>query len=226
MKAILHPERIFRLPWFTYLGLLIFLVLFFVLTPFFSQSDYARITLDLSLIYLLAVSVFMCSNDRRFLVVALILAIPGTLRIFFPYLEVDIPTLFFNCLFFAFVIFILLREIFTASVITRDIIFAAISVYILLGIFYGLAFILLEYFMPGSFSGVTEDFQSFSFNTSFGEDIIYFSFVSLTTLGYGDIVPVSQPAKYLAVLEAIIGQVYLTVMIARLIGLHLQYEKR
>lgn len=224
MNAILHPERIFRLPWFTSLGLLIFLVLFFVLTPFFSKSDYARITLDLSLIYLLAVSVFMCSKDRWYLVIALILAIPGTLRIFFPYLEVDIFTLIFNCLFFAFVIFTLLREIFTVSVITRDIIFAAISVYILLGIFYGLAFILLEYFIPGSFSGVTENFQSFSLNTSFGEDLIYFSFVSLTTLGYGDIIPVSQPAKYLAILEAIIGQVYLTVMIARLIGLHLKYE--
>ena len=225
MNAILDPERIFRLPRFTYSGLLLFLVVFFILTPFFSEGNYARLALDLSLIYLLAVSVFMCSNDRRFLIIALILALPGTLRIFYPTMEIEVVTICFNCLFFAFVIFTLLRAVFSTHVITRDIIFAAISVYILVGIFYGLAFILLEYFVPGSFSGVEHEGETYSFYTEFGEDMIYYSFVTLTTLGYGDISPVTQPAKFLSILEALIGQIYLTVMIARLIGLHLKYEQ-
>ncbi len=225
MNTILAPERIFKLPRFTYSGLLLFLIFFFIVTPFFSESNYARLALDLSLVYLLAVSVFMCSNDKRFLFIALALALPGSLRIFFPSIEIDVVTLFFNCLFFAFVIFTLLRALFSINVITRDIIFAAIAVYILVGVFYGLTFILLEYFIPGSFSGVVKDGESLSFYTTFGEDIIYYSFVTLTTLGYGDITPITQPAKFLSILEALIGQIYLTVMIARLIGLHLKYEQ-
>jgi len=50
---------------------------------------------------------------------------------------------------------------------------------------------------------------------------VYYSFVTLTTLGYGDIVPLSPPAKILAILEAVVGQIYLTVLVARLVGLHI-----
>lgn len=49
----------------------------------------------------------------------------------------------------------------------------------------------------------------------------YFSFETLTTLGYGDIVPRSPVARMLATLEAVMGQIYLTVLIARLVGLHI-----
>lgn len=57
-------------------------------------------------------------------------------------------------------------------------------------------------------------------------DIIYFSFVTITTLGYGDIIPVSRMAKNLALLEAVWGQTYLTVLVARLVGLHLSSSGR
>ena len=51
--------------------------------------------------------------------------------------------------------------------------------------------------------------------------MLYFSFVCITTMGYGDIVPVSDIARPLAVLEGVFGQLYLAVMIARLVGLHI-----
>ena len=57
-------------------------------------------------------------------------------------------------------------------------------------------------------------------------DLIYFSFVTITTLGYGDITPVSRMAKNLAVLEAVWGQTYLAVLVARLVGLHLSSSGR
>ncbi len=52
---------------------------------------------------------------------------------------------------------------------------------------------------------------------------MYYSFVALTTLGYGNIVPVSPPARILAILEATLGQIYLTVLVARLVGLHIAH---
>ena len=52
------------------------------------------------------------------------------------------------------------------------------------------------------------------------DNLSYFSFVTLTTLGYGDIVPVSGPAKTFSTLEAIVGQLYIALLVARLVGLH------
>ncbi len=57
-------------------------------------------------------------------------------------------------------------------------------------------------------------------------DMIYYSFVTMTTLGYGDITPVSRMAKNLALLEAVWGQTYLAVLVARLVGLHLSSSGR
>lgn len=74
--------------------------------------------------------------------------------------------------------------------------------------------------LPGSFT-LQQQVSDSSFYSAFGPDLIYFSFVTLTTSGYGDIVPLSQPAKFLSILEAVMGQLYLTIMIARLIGMHI-----
>ena len=57
-------------------------------------------------------------------------------------------------------------------------------------------------------------------------EMVYYSFVTLTTLGYGDIVPVSPSARALATLEALTGQLYLTVLVARLVGLHITHASR
>ena len=56
--------------------------------------------------------------------------------------------------------------------------------------------------------------------------MVYFSFVTLTTLGYGDIAPLSQTARTLAWAEALLGQLYLTILVARLVGMHISYSGR
>jgi hypothetical protein len=137
----------------------------------------------------------------------------------------DEITLMFNASFFAFVIGILLHLLFTTTYVTKDVIYAALSVYFLVGVLYGIIFILLECFYPGSFA-LPQPSGGYTFYSAFGQDLIYFSFVTLTTSGYGDIVPLSPPAKFLSILEAITGQIYLTVTIARLIGIHISQLKR
>lgn len=208
------------LPRFTYLGLLSFIIFFFVVAPFFSKGAYTRLVLDLSLISLLAFSVYICSNNKKYFAVAIVLAFPALLRLYYFNSEIDEITLIFNCLFFSFTIFVLIRFLFTTTYVTTDVICAAISVYFLLGVFCGIIFTLLEYMLPGSFT-LQQQVSDSSFYSAFGPDLIYFSFVTLTTSGYGDIVPLSQPAKFLSILEAVMGQLYLTIMIARLIGMHI-----
>jgi hypothetical protein len=91
-------------------------------------------------------------------------------------------------------------------------IYAALSAYLLAGIFFGVLYHAVESVWPGSFTagGAIREFPLF--------DAIYFSFVTLATLGYGDLVPVSGVARGLAVVEAVSGQLFLAVMIARLVS--------
>ncbi|MCI0588805.1 MAG: potassium channel family protein [Planctomycetes bacterium] len=90
---------------------------------------------------------------------------------------------------------------------------AALDAYLLGGLVFGVSFWALEQAWPGSFKGVPET----------GLDLggaIYFSFVTIATLGYGDIVPASEAARGLAILEAVGGQMYLVVLVARLVSLY------
>ena len=73
----------------------------------------------------------------------------------------------------------------------------------------------MEGFQPGSFSGLGQQGHALSWR------FLYFSFVTLTTLGYGDITPVHPLARSMATIEALTGQLYIAVLVARLIGLHI-----
>lgn len=89
--------------------------------------------------------------------------------------------------------------------------YAALSAYLLAGIFFGIFYWVLEQIRPGTFAAAA-DFSRMS--------AIYFSFVTLATLGYGDIVPRTDVARGLAIVEGVGGQLFLAVMVARLVSLY------
>lgn len=101
-------------------------------------------------------------------------------------------------------------------IVDAEHIYAALSVYLLGGVCFGVLHWGIESAWPGSF-GAGGTGAGFSLPTA-----IYFSFVTLATLGYGDVVPKSEMARGVAVLEAVGGQLYIAVMIARLVGAQLQ----
>ena len=106
--------------------------------------------------------------------------------------------------------------------VDREHLYAGLSAYLLAGIFFGVFYWVLERTWSGSFAIPGEGAQSnFSLTAA-----IYYSFVTLTTLGYGDIVPRSEVGRGLAILEAVVGQLYLAVMIARLVSLYAVGERK
>ena len=109
-----------------------------------------------------------------------------------------------------------LRFALGARVVDREPLYAGLSAYLLAGIFFGVFYWVLERTWPGSLAVPSEDAQS---NVSLPV-VIYYSFVTLTTLGYGDIAPRSEVMRGLAIMEAVAGQLYLAVMIARLVSLY------
>src|SRR5262249_52817433 len=109
-----------------------------------------------------------------------------------------------------------LRFALGAQVVDRGHLYAGLSAYLLAGIFFGVFYWVLERTWPDSLATPGEGAQStFSLAAA-----IYYSFVTLTTLGYGDIVPRSEVVRGLAIMEAVAGQLYLAVMIARLVSLY------
>jgi hypothetical protein len=107
--------------------------------------------------------------------------------------------------------------------VTIDTIAGAACVYLLIGLVFAVAFGLLERFSLGSFTGLEAAEQPGIRDFS---QLIYFSYVTVTTLGYGDIVPVGRGVRALAAGEAILGQLYLAILVARLIGLHISTAAR
>jgi hypothetical protein len=110
--------------------------------------------------------------------------------------------------------------------ITVDRIFAAVCVYLLIGYAWTFGYALVETVEPGSFRATAQAGSAIELGNYVSQvlEMRYFSFVTLTTVGYGDIAPVSSAARTLAALEAITGQIYLTVLVARLVGLHIVHS--
>ncbi|GAB1596069.1 potassium channel family protein [Lysobacter claricitrinus] len=108
----------------------------------------------------------------------------------------------------------------TSLPVDSDHLMAALSAYLLVGVFWGAIYVAVERGMPHSLLVAGQPFaDGMSLN-----DGIYFSFVTLATLGYGDITPITPIARGLAVFEAIVGQFYLAVLVARLVGLRATAE--
>jgi hypothetical protein len=133
--------------------------------------------------------------------------------IFFESRQVEIIVDIYKVMAFSYICIGLLRYALRAGVVDREKIAAAVNVYLFFGLIWRDLYSLVSLLIPGAYNSelLTQT------------DFIYFSFVTLSTLGYGDVLPLVGPAKALAYIEAIIGQLYLTILVARLVGLHIAY---
>ncbi len=112
----------------------------------------------------------------------------------------------------------IVRMLLTTKRVSGDTLAASISAYLLLGMIWALAFSLAEYVQPGSFRMPAGERMVFGDENSI--NVLYFSYVTLTTLGYGDVTLASEAVRLLAIGEAMIGQIFLVVLVARLVGLN------
>jgi len=101
--------------------------------------------------------------------------------------------------------------------VTGDKIQGAIAAYILIGMVWATLYVLIDRLHPGSF---TDSARGNAVGDVEAEDLLYFSFVTLTTTGYGDVAPLSAHARSLAILEQLAGTFYIAILIARLTGLY------
>ncbi len=119
-----------------------------------------------------------------------------------------------------FVLFIIIQLIFfilRAARVNSEVMCAGLAAYLLLGLLWSFAYILVAWVVPDAFffDGRIEAAQDMTSFTS-----VYFSFITLTTVGYGDITPVANVARMLAAAEAMTGTIYMAVFISRLVALY------
>jgi hypothetical protein len=116
-----------------------------------------------------------------------------------------------NFIFFNIVVVLLITQIARSKTVNLTVITEAVTGYLLLGLMFSFFVAILAKVQPGAFSFIGVDKAGYT-------DVIYFTFVTLTTLGYGDLLPVSPIAKSLALLIAVTGQLYIAIIIAMLVG--------
>lgn len=118
-------------------------------------------------------------------------------------------------------ILILMEKILHAALVNVDLIFGALMVYLLSGILWSKLYFIENMLSPGSFNGAgILDFDSTTLLNAYEQqfNFLYYSFATLATLGMGDITPLSHLAKSLTTIEAMFGQLFVAIIIAKLVS--------
>lgn len=164
-------------------------------------------------------AIYLVSSNRRLLVVAVLLAIAiavsGSITVASGFTALAWELAWNVSLFGQLVLVIILLTVFIieADVVTREVLFAAIAIYFLVAALFAVLFSVIERLVPGSFvvsSGAPITWQR----------LTYFSQVTISTLGYGDIVPATSTTQALTTLEASIGTLYIAILIGRFVSLY------
>lgn len=127
-------------------------------------------------------------------------------------------------LFLMYVIAVVVRAVFRARVVDGNILCGAVCIYLLVGVLCGFVYSLIDLVDPRSFLVTAADIHLPTNRLSDAPGwLIYFSFTTLTTVSFGDILPASEFSRSVAVLEAVMGQLMMVLLIARLVGLHVAH---
>jgi hypothetical protein len=215
-KACLPFSQICFKNRFLYLFISLLAVLF--LSPFIEGFHYLRILFSVFLTAVFLSAIYAISQKRHTTLIAVILLLPTLSFTWLSYF-VDSVGLYLAgrvsvVMFFAFIIINILVFIFRHDEVTRDLIIGAAVVYLLIAETWAAVYQILEALSPGSFAMPDGQLQNSRIVFE------YYSLVTITTLGYGDVTPLTSVASTLSTLEAIVGQLYLVITVAWLVGVH------
>lgn len=188
--------------------------------------------IDIVYAFVILATIYVAGTERKWLAIALLLAIPTLVLSAISNSEEWPPdTLSFIYLGFltAFIVFAavaVVREILLADRVTIHTISGTIVVYLLIGLIWALLYIIAEGQQPGSFSFTQVDALESGEAADLLSSLTYFSLITLTSTGFGEITPISDSARTLASLEAVLGQIFLAVLVAWLVGKYLSHSER
>ncbi len=204
-------------------GVLLLSLVLMLFLPFVLPDRLETVVSPLLFTVVLLSSVSAVADTRRHITIGVALGIPGCVLIILSSVLV-VPTLsviaeVYALTFLGYVAILILAFVLRARQVDLGIVLGSVCVYLLAALMWGTGYDLIEGLRPGSFA-----IPPLADGGTARGALQYFSFVTITTLGYGDIQPVTQFARMISVLEAVIGQLYLVILVARLVGLHTAFE--
>jgi hypothetical protein len=202
------------------------LLVILTIYPFVGEEGWLGWLLDLSFVVVI-LSCFLVSLGQRIWGVVLILAIAGEIIATLARVSgiefFQSPGRVLRVVVLIAAMVVVLRDVLRAKRVTMDTVFAACSVYLLMALVWSSLYIAIEVLAPGSFKlGPTEGPGSMGT----ASQLVYFSMITLTTVGYGDITPNTPQASMLAALEGLIGQLFIAIILARLVALELTGRRK
>ncbi|MEK6981983.1 MAG: ion channel [Candidatus Micrarchaeota archaeon] len=206
------------------LFLLISLIASMILYPFLEGGGIQEVIIQAVFAFILISGVYAVSTSKRDLIISIALGVPAFLSVIAVIIFqrdqlFHLLNYIFSMLFYAFTITRLLKYITHADKVDNNVIYAAICVYILIGVAWSTVYLTIEQFIPGTF------IFSYKESLTARSDLIYFSYTTLTTTGYGDIVSTNSIGRAAAILESVTGVLYVAILISRLVSLY-QHEHK
>ncbi len=196
-----------------------------LLLPFVNAMPMLRFALVGQYTFVMLYLVFSARHTRALYLVDIAFVIPTLLATWLDSIYQNELTFVASYLtmiiFFLYLQYLVVRQMFHANKVDTNTIFGAMNIYLVAGLIWAYAYILLNHFDAGAFH--LPDYESLSNQV---ELFTYYSYSTLTTLGYGDIVPESAQARMLSVLEAVFGQLYLAIVVAKLVTIAWKEEKK
>ena len=191
------------------------IVLLLILSALVADKKYGFYVLNVVSNIVFILGVYATGKNRRTIIILLVLGLPWVSSdwIFIT----STQSIFASVLYFTFITGILLDHILKAKQVTQDTLYCAVCVYLLLGLLWMTLYGCVEYFYPGTVFITNSEGPVKELTTN---ELIYFSYTTLSTLGYGDITTVTPLGRVLSVLEAIAGQLFIAVLIARLVSIY------
>jgi voltage-gated potassium channel len=205
-----------------YFQLLFFMVLLFIFRPSNNGPVYTAIwQLLLSLIFISGI--FNTTDNKTVKSISLVLGsaavISNFIAIILPLTPLVIIYIALSVLFIAVCSFSVINTVVANANVTMQTLRGVICAYFMIGFFFAFLFLLVEYVSPGSFR--LHDVQGqYLLHTRYLAQFMYFSFVTLATIGYGEIVALKDFAQTVTILEGIIGQFYIAIIVARLVAVY------
>ncbi len=215
-------QKLLRFENWRFLQLTIFLVALWILFPLLGDKLLVQILSQIFVLNSVLVSLSATAKGSRIKTLLWIIWAIGMLGSIIALLpitpEIRAAALYVESIFHFILLIIcvaiILSTVFTSHRVTVDAIFAAFVAYLLLAFSFALIYRMMILWNPENFTGaITRPLKM--------GDMAYFSLVTIATLGYGDIIPASNTARMISVLEAVLGQFYVAVIIAVLVGTYI-----
>jgi hypothetical protein len=190
----------------SYITLLASLLIIFALTPFVAGSTVMRWVLSLATVGMMASALLASWKGRKTFIILALFGVTSIVKGGFMLVVTGV----------------IFADVLRSKQVTMNTVFGSCCVYLLLSLTWSAAYAILETVQPGSFNiALASAGETGDALPTFDVQLVYFSMITLTTVGFGDITPVTPQARILAALEGLIGQLFLAIIVARLVALEI-----